>query len=67
MATAKQIELFRKLTQDRQFPANTNLPALRDQFGELSDTNASGWIEKALELPKVSADAEAAATVPAPF
>ena len=67
MATAKQIELFRKLTEDRDFGPEAQINELRSTFGTLTDRNASAWIERALDLPKrVDADEEAS-HVPAPF
>jgi hypothetical protein len=51
MATAKQIELFNKLTGDKEFPAGTDLANLREQFAGVNDKSASDWIEKALALP----------------
>ena len=65
MASAKQVELFRKLTTDRQFPPGTAVETLRAQFADLSDRNASGWIERALELPRRDDSGEE--SVPAPF
>lgn len=51
MATAKQVELFTKLTQDRDFGA-LDVAQVKLQFESLTDANASAWIERALELPK---------------
>lgn len=51
MATAKQVELFQKLTTDRDF-GDKDVAQLRTTFGDLSDANASAWIERALELPR---------------
>jgi hypothetical protein len=65
MASPKQIELFRKLTEDRDFGGH-DTGALRTQFGSLTDSNASQWIERALERPKV-ADGEAGPQIAPPF
>lgn len=51
MATAKQVELFTRLTTDRDF-GDKDVDQLRATFAGLSDSNASAWIERALELPK---------------
>jgi hypothetical protein len=67
MSTSKQIELFRRLTDDRQFPAGQNVEQLRSQFANLTDRNASEWIERALDLPKRSDADEAASAVAPPF
>lgn len=67
MATAKQIELFRKLTEDRDFGPTANAQQLRDQFATLTDRNASAWIERALDLPKKGDAGEEGSHVPAPF
>lgn len=64
MATERQIELFRKLTQDRDF-RGFDVNILREQFAGVSDRSASEWIEKALTRPKI-ADEDQPATPP-PF
>jgi hypothetical protein len=65
MASTKQIELFRRLTEDRDFGTN-DVNELRQKFADLTDRNASTWIERALERPK-RADGDEPAEVPAPF
>ena len=57
MASAKQVEFFRKLTQERDFTGH-NVHNLREQFANLPDKNASQWIEKALERPRLAGDTE---------
>ena len=66
MASPKQIELFRRLSDDRDLGPIGDMPKLRDQFGALTDKNASAWIERALDRPK-RADGDQAPDVPAPF
>ena len=66
MATAKQVELFRKLTEDRDF-SGQDVSGLRERFATLTDRNASQWIERALDLPKRTEGDEASSHVPAPF
>lgn len=51
MATPKQVDLFARLTSDRDF-GDKDVEQLKATFSGLSDTNASAWIERALELPK---------------
>lgn len=65
MASAKQIELFNRLTNDRDF-GQQNIESLRTQFAGLTQTSASAWIEKALELPKVP-EGDEPPVVPPPF
>lgn len=50
MATQKQIELFTKLTADKDF-GQQDVNSLKTQFENLPDKSASKWIEKALALP----------------
>lgn len=66
MASPAQIDFFRKLTEDRDLGvSNADLPALRQQFEQLNDKNASTWIERALNRPKrAEGDTE---TIPPPF
>ena len=67
MATTKQIELFRRLGEDRDLGPVATMPALRERFANLTDRNASAWIERALERPKrAEGDAEEVHE-PAPF
>lgn len=66
MASPKQIELFRRLTEDRDLGPLADMPALRDRFGVLTDRNASAWIERALDKSK-RAEGDQADEVPAPF
>lgn len=64
MATSRQIELFRKLTQDRDFSGH-DVTELRTKFADLADRDASAWIEKALTREKVNEDGRKVA--PPPF
>lgn len=64
MATAKQIDLFRRMTSERDM-GDKDVAKLREQFAELTDSNASAWIERVLELPKQ--DTSGVAAVPPPF
>lgn len=65
MASAPQIELFRQLTEKRQFPADQNTDDLTAQFATLTTKNASDWIDRALQLPM--RDETGDTPVPAPF
>lgn len=47
----KQIELFEKLTREKQFPQGSDLAALIQQFKGLDSASGSDWIEKGLGLP----------------
>lgn len=67
MASPKQIELFRRLTEDRDLGDVAQMPALREQFGSLTDRNASVWIERGLEKPRRSDAEQDAASVAPPF
>jgi hypothetical protein len=67
MASPKQIELFRRLTEDRDLGPLAAMPALREKFSNLTDRNCSAWIERALERPKRDDGDSDAANVPAPF
>lgn len=51
MASAKQIEFFRKLTEDRDF-GSQDVAKIREQFAAQSDASASQWIDKAMTLPR---------------
>lgn len=66
-ATPRQVELFHKLTTDREFPAGTDVDALRTTFATLDSRSASQWIDKAMSLPKVPSDGDDRQVVPAPF
>jgi hypothetical protein len=50
MATDKQNELFDRLTTRKNF-GSADTAALRAKFHDLSDAEASRWIERALTLP----------------
>jgi hypothetical protein len=65
MASTNQIEFFGKLLSEKQFPADQDKNVLKAEFEKLGTKSASAWIEKALQLPDVGADAEEA--VPPPF
>lgn len=67
MASPKQIELFRRLTEDRDLGPLAEMPALRERFGALTDRNCSAWIERALDKPKRGDGDSEAENVPAPF
>lgn len=47
----KQVGFFTELTNDKEFPAGTDINSLRTQFAALDTKSASQWIEKALSLP----------------
>jgi hypothetical protein len=51
MATEKQIDFFKQLTTDKQFPDGTDIDGLRAKFANVPDKSASDWIEKAMTLP----------------
>lgn len=51
MASDKQKELFDNLLSQKQFPAGTDLDALRSQFANVDTASGSEWIEKAMALP----------------
>lgn len=65
MVSAKQIELFNRLTEDRDFNGH-NVNDLRVKFQGLTQKSASAWIEKALERPKLP-EGDEPAVVPPPF
>ena len=66
MASPAQVEFFKKLQGEKQFPAGSPDPAtLLTQFEAQSIESASEWIEKARALPKPAAS-EGDATPP-PF
>lgn len=50
MVSPEQIELFEKLTREKQFPAGSDLTALIEQYKTLDSGSGSDWIEKALGL-----------------
>jgi hypothetical protein len=50
MATDKQVELFDRLTTRKNF-GDADTDVLRITFRDLSDAEASRWIERALTLP----------------
>ena len=59
MASEKQTELFKRLTEQRSFPSEQNVDSLVERFRSLSDKEASRWIERALELPEKGDSGEA--------
>lgn len=66
-ATPRQVELFHKLTTDRQFPDGTNLDTIRATFATLDSRSASGWIERAMTFPRITEDGDATPVVPPAF
>lgn len=62
--TPRQIELFHKLTTDREFAAGTNVEKLRADFAKLNKASASAWIDRAMNLPKLTADGTETVTPP---
>lgn len=65
MASSKQIQFFDNLLDEKQFPPGTDTAALRAQFATLDKSNASAWVEKALNLPDKGEEASEA--VPPPY
>jgi hypothetical protein len=45
------VELFEKLTREKQFAAGVDTAALITQFKQLDSASGSDWIEKALGMP----------------
>jgi hypothetical protein len=66
-ATPKQVQLFGELTERKQFPDNTDLPALTAKFANLTRKNASEWIDRALALPNLPDADDDGENVAAPF
>lgn len=52
MASEKQQELFARLIERRTFPEGFDAETARAEFANLSQPEASRWIERALELPE---------------
>lgn len=48
--TKKQIDLFDKMLSEKDF-GDKSPDILRQQFATLSKSNASEWLERALQLP----------------
>lgn len=66
MASPAQVEFFKKLLGEKQFPAGSPDPAtLTTQFEAQSIDSASNWIEKTRALPKK--DATEGENTPPPF
>jgi hypothetical protein len=63
-ASNKQIELFSRLIEDRDF-GDKDTAILLTKFKEVSQASASQWIERALELPK--RDTSGDPSTPPPF
>lgn len=61
--TPRQVELFHKLTTDRDF-GQRNPETLKSQFSTLTVKSASAWIDKAMALPKVADDTEGVEIAP---
>lgn len=51
MPTPKQSEFFGKLLEEKNF-GEMDTGELQEKFDALSDSSASEWIERALQLPK---------------
>lgn len=66
-ATPRQVELFDRLTTDREFPAGTDIDELQRQFAKLDSRSASAWIDKAMKLPKLATDGDTREIVPPSF
>lgn len=49
--SVEQIAFFDRLLDEKAFDQD-DVPALREKFSKLDKVSASGWIEKALTLPK---------------
>jgi hypothetical protein len=60
-----QVRFFEQLLGEKDF-GTANTQQLHDQFVSLDKRSASGWIEKAMALPK-SAELEGAQLVPPAF
>lgn len=49
--TPRQVELFHKLSTDRDF-GEQDVDGLRTTFANLTIKSASAWIDRAMSLPK---------------
>lgn len=63
MASEKQIEFFKDLTENQKDFSGKDIAGLQAQFRTLDQKSASAWIEKALTLP----DKGATTVVPPTF
>jgi hypothetical protein len=54
MPTPAQSAFFKKLAEEKDFGPKLKVTELVEQFDDLDDSSASAWIERALQLPKVS-------------
>lgn len=61
--TPRQVELFHKLTTDRDF-GEKDVEGLKSQFNSLTVKSASEWIDKAMTLTKLSENTDGVNAAP---